>query len=459
MYKIALTLLFSALAFPQSQAWTTFSFVSNHRSATATSLKSNPGVINNNIVLRPSDDPNAFDNFKIGSARVHRYVRDSEEETTYILWYHGRSKELDSDRSLPPLSTGRIGRATSRNGLIWDKVKEGSQSEDAEDVSLGLNTESWWGFDTSHVGLGQVLLPMSTPAVMAEGGVYLMYFFGGSHEDTPLTDYIENVPESARNAKIKGMRMKIGVAISQDGISWGRVEGDDPSGACVAPYDKADPNQSIDMRDDDDLLLDLDEELYCGWPEVAVKLDEEEIVKGKKKPRFFMYYSTMRKSDRQKCIAVAVSTDGFRWMKRGICLEPDATGPDAGGCARCNVLRKATYELSTKVWRETDGWVMLYEGVSKADSKHRIMLAESDDGRQWKKRGVVFDVGTSSLSDEAWDCAGVGSPHVIRLDDGSMRMYYTGQGVDGSTAIGVAKVTEGGAFDHWTREQAEFSFA
>lgn len=43
------------------------------------------------------------------------------------------------------------------------------------------------------------------------------------------------------------------------------------------------------------------------------------------------------------------------------------------------------------------------------------------------------------------------------MDDGSMRMYYTGQGLDGSTAIGVAK--NDAAAGEWVREQATFTFA
>jgi hypothetical protein len=73
---------------------------------------------------------------------------------------------------------------------------------------------------------------------MTEGGIYIMYYMGGSFEETPLGDYMvdDALPESARQAKITGMKMKIGVAVSQDGISWGRVEGDDPTGACMVPF-------------------------------------------------------------------------------------------------------------------------------------------------------------------------------------------------------------------------------
>jgi hypothetical protein len=45
-----------------------------------------------------------------------------------------------------------------------------------------------------------------------------------------------------------------------------------------------------------------------------------------------------------------------------------------------------------------------------------------------------------------------------RMDDGSERMYYTGQGSDGSTAVGVAKLPDGESPNAWIREQATFAF-
>lgn len=363
-----------------------------------------------NVVLRPSEDPKAFDSSKIGSARVHRYIRDNESsDAEYVMWYHGRSVEFPDDPNLPPLSTGRIGRATSNNGLHWQKSVEGSESEDVSDVSLGLNRESWWGFDTAHVGLGQVMLPMSTPAVMSEGGVYIMYYMGGDGKETPIKEYVEGDIET--DATIKGMQMKIGVAVSQDGVSWGRVEGDDPSGACMVPYDAEDPNHMSMF--DQQKAASMDEELYCAWPEVVVHMDADiEVVPGKEKSAgFLMYYSTMRKSDKQKCLAIAASEDGFRWFKEGICLEPDETGLDAGGCARCTVVRNAVYNEESSTWTNTEGWTMYYEGVSKEDDKHRIMMAESKDGVKWEKHGLALDVGNT---EESWDFMGVGSPHVLR---------------------------------------------
>lgn len=414
--------------------------------------------LSNNVVLRPSTEAEtAFDSLKIGGCRVHRYSRgvdDPDSETEYVMWYHGRSVEQDLDKSLPPLSTGRIGRATSKNGLVFQKDTLGSSSEDVEGVAVGLNHESWWSFDTAHVGLGSVLLPMSTPAIMAEGGIYLMYYMGGSHEETPIGDYVQQSSAVDSDAKIKGMRMKIGVCVSQDGKTWGRVEGDDPSGACMAPYDVNDPNmkEMAAMLDDDNKnsQVELTEELYCGWPEVVVKIDKTNAANS----GFFMYYSTMTKDNKEKSIAVAVSDDGFRWYKRGLCLQPGkgSDSLDDAGCARCNVVRNAFFDEDEQTWKDAPGYTMLYEGVSSQDNKHRILMADSMDGRTWNKKGVVLDLGES----QSWDCDGVGSPHVLRMDDGSQRMYYVGQ--QGSeTAIGVAKMELHS--NVWVREQTAIVFA
>lgn len=405
---------------------------SHHHTTSTTALRVN------NIILTPSDpshDPTTFDSFKIGNARVHRYARDSmspteqanEEAVEYVMWYHGRSLDMhqDAENQLPPLSTGRIGRATSRNGLIWKKDTVGSVSEDIPGVSLGLNKEAWWSFDVAHCGLGNVLLPMSTPAVLAEGGVYLMYYHGGNYEETPLADYMETATTTSvpADATVQGMKMRIGVAVSQDGVTWGRVEGDDPTGAMVVPYDKKDPNSWENVA-----VADMPEELYCAWPDVAVNLqkeDEEENdnrndkkksnnnnEKEEKDDSFLMYYSTMLKDTKEKCIAYATSADGFRWKKQGVCLRPGdaATKEDKGGCARCCVFQDASYDAPTSTWTQESEWKMLYEGVSPDDGKHRIMLAVSNDAKTWVKQGVALDVG----SEGAWDCGGVGSPHIIR---------------------------------------------
>lgn len=53
---------------------------------------------------------------------------------------------------------------------------------------LDINTEQWWGFDTAHVGLGDVNLALSN-RVATDSSVYFMYYFGGNRESTDLMEY------------------------------------------------------------------------------------------------------------------------------------------------------------------------------------------------------------------------------------------------------------------------------
>jgi Glycosyl hydrolases family 32 N-terminal domain len=393
-----------------------------------------------NVVLTPTyDDDSAFDSYRIGGVRVHRTTVgrsvDNDGTTThYVMWYHGRSLAMNNN-TLPPLSTGRIGRAVSKNGLVWEKQRLHldtgcSASEDVPDVTLGLNRDSWWGFDTTHIGLGNVLLPdrKDTPVVGGEtvngndddgnpggdGGIYFMYYMGGNGEQQPMSDYVN----TSTDATLQGMKMRIGVAVSQDGITFGRVEGDDPTGAIVVPFDKSDPNQKRQELKD----IDMEEELYCAWPEVVVRRAPAKKQGNEKTPdKFVMYYSTMVKETKQKCIAHAISPDGIRWTKQGICIRPtDESALDSGGCACCCVVKNAVFDNSQ--WLEYDdsgtadvvdgsGYTMFYEGISRADQKHRILAATSSDGKAWTKTGLVLDI---PPEEGAWDAGGVGSPHVIR---------------------------------------------
>jgi len=372
------------------------------------SPKPKPLFASTNVVLRPTENPSAFDSYKIGSARVHRYTSPTdteEDDTEYVMWYHGRSIS-NNDSNLAPLSTGQIGYATSRNGLHWEKC---STIPEDEKLCLGINNEDWWTFDTAHVGLGQVLQPTaSSPAMQTDAGVYMMYYMGGNKEEIPISKYLP----SPSDQKIMGMNMCIGIAISQDGIHWGRIEGDYPNGSVLEPDNK---------------------ELYVAWPDV-IKLENI----------YVMHYSTLTES-KQKCIHYATSEDGFRWEKRGTCITPDQEYDD-NGVARSHVM----YDDEKKLF------VMFYDGVSSKDNKHRICAAVSEDGvGNWRKVGVVLDLPEDV---DSWDGYGLSNPHAIELDDGTVRMYYIGQDKNGNTAVGVARGMKNEELYTFEREQAEFVF-
>lgn len=358
------------------------------------------------------------------------------------MWYHASTSSdppADGEAPIAPLSSGSIGIARSRNGLAWQRDAVGATTEGTETpgVCLGPNVDAWWEFDTAHVGLGQVMTPMSGTTVISEGGVYIMYYFGGSFEETDLSAY-GGPPGSGG---VKGMKMRIGVAVSQDGLSWGRVEGDDPTGACMGPYDLDDDNSNSFIDMNAPKPNDIEEELYTAWPEV--------ITSEGANTSYSMFYSTMTKKKKEKCIALGKSKNGFKWYKGGVILRPGPDEFDINGVARCHVIKDAVFENG--LWKENEKMSMFYEGIG-SDNRHKVCLATSDDeGLTWTKQGIAFDFGV----DGEWDSSGVGSPHVLRLADGTIRMYYTGQSSDGRTAIGVARLSGLNLGGPWEREDSK----
>lgn len=84
------SLLFSPFFLSGGEAFTpiTLHRRSNHHNlASSSSLHSSQVSPDFNVVLKPSNDPEAFDSFKIGTARVHRYARDdSGGDSEYVMW-------------------------------------------------------------------------------------------------------------------------------------------------------------------------------------------------------------------------------------------------------------------------------------------------------------------------------------------------------------------------------------
>ena len=67
------------------------------------------------------------------------------------MWFHARDEAIKADGCL---SSGRIYRANSQDGLSWT-LEEGLGQRGS---SLDVNEDEWWGFDTAHLGLGDVRL-------------------------------------------------------------------------------------------------------------------------------------------------------------------------------------------------------------------------------------------------------------------------------------------------------------
>lgn len=81
------------------------------------------------------------------------------------------------------------------------------------------------------------------------------------------------------------------------------------------------------------------------------------------------------------------------------------------------------------VFRHQGRWLMIYEGVAP-DLYRGLGLAESSDGLSWRKvrgaepNGSVF--AHAPRGSGRWDARGLGCPSVVAMPDGALRMYYIG---------------------------------
>lgn len=206
---------------------------------------------------------------------------------------------------------------------------------------------------------------------------------------------------------VKGLRMEIGVAVSQDGAHWSRVEGPNPFCSILEPGKPGDfDGQSV------------------GWP-CVIEVESE----------YRMYYHSYNALARKYCVGLAVARDGLmNWKKRGVVFQ-GGNSPndfDARGASRRHVVKL-----------ESGGYKMWYEAISDKEV-HSIGCASSPDGYQWTKLSATPIFEANSAVAGAWDAGGVGSPHVIWLEDTrTWRMYYTGFNIDGDmlykSSIGVAE--------------------
>jgi len=331
------------------------------------------------------------------SLGMPRVLPPDGEGSDWEIWYQYRDESIPTD--VLQLSTGRIAFASSKDGLRDWKLHEDSPV-------MGPNKEQgdWFYFDSDHVGVGDVIRPGSvttTDKFASSSGLYLMYIFGGNGESLTLP----GPPER----KVKGSKIEVGIAVSQDGAHWSRIEGPSAYGSVL----------EVGKR-----IEDFDA-LFVGWPSVIPPPSESPS------GAYTMYYSTMDPASKKYSIGMATSADGLlKWCK---VRKPGGSGSvfagseepgafDSRGASRRHVLRQADGSLR-----------MYYEAVSQ-EGRHSIGMAVSRDGYNWERSGEqpIFAANDDAA---AWDGGGVGSPHLVFLPEQQRwRMYYVGYplGKDGS---------------------------
>ena len=343
---------------------------------------------------------NCWDGAEIGSPVVKRYIGDNEER--WYMWYHGRSDINNTSES--------IGLAVSSNGIHWAREEQVRPSGDA---GLVMNcSKNWWAFDTDSIRPSEMVI-MSSPMYSA---VYWLYYTGYSSEEVNLSGapYILQNPERVHGGDKKDEHHKIGkifkslpgLACSQDGRHWARIEGDHHSGALL--------DVGSDMEWDS---------LFIAAPHVVVHSNDD----------LRMYYHSYDVENGRFALGVARSRDGIRWVKLGKIIGGGSKGSfDELGVKNACVVR------SCKV----GSYLMAYEGVS-ADGMRCIGLAVSPDGlKNWKR--LQEDPVLKPSEEDRWDNKGVRSPCLVQMEGNvdKWRLYYVGIGCGGRNGIGLA-ISEG----------------
>jgi predicted GH43/DUF377 family glycosyl hydrolase len=130
------------------------------------------------------------------------------------------------------------------------------------------------------------------------------------------------------------------------------------------------------------------------------------VVTGERWWLFFSGYDGS-KDNRRAAILVAISQSGASWDRVGIVLEPD--DGEIAASHPCVLDISGTFRM---FYASDDG------------QRVQVALATSTDGLTWDRRGTVL-----AASGEGPDGLAVHAPCVVRLHDGSLRMWYAGLAV------------------------------
>jgi hypothetical protein len=262
---------------------------------------------------------------------------------------------------------------------------------------------------------------------------------------------------------------RVGMARSEDGIQWQRVEGPLTMGAVLEPHPQPERFDSAHVgisdiqrhgehgalytmwyfggrqvaggggprgfplrpgmalsRDGlhwtrlegpfDGAMLDVGgrdefDAIMVAWPQM-VRADDGS---------WYLYYHTLTQEGHY-VVGLATSTDGLQWRKVGPIMGPGPKG-------RFDDLGVATRH----VIRHEGRWLMFYEGVQDIGEApavgRQLGLAVSADGIEWQRLdgddtgGAI--VAQSPIGSERWDHR-LGCPWAVPMDDGSIRLYYIG---------------------------------
>ncbi|MFT5368467.1 MAG: putative GH43/DUF377 family glycosyl hydrolase [Candidatus Latescibacterota bacterium] len=228
------------------------------------------------------------------------------------------------------------------------------------------------------------------PCVHQMGGRWLMYYSGNEGSDLGLQSF-----------------PGIGLAISDDGIHFERYSTD----PVITGDQTAEFPHNRGVAGGGSILEDVQSDgsvTYRMYYTIAsgIKSDDVQI-------------------DQEKHCAVCRSVDGIHWTDHQLIMSPRKKVPNE------DVAVAAPF-----VWREGDGYRMLYCGIGTRWGFYSISEAVSEDGYVWDRGDGDQNITLAPDPDSEWESQMVEYPCVIQ-EMNQLRLFYCGNGY-GKTGIGTA---------------------
>jgi predicted GH43/DUF377 family glycosyl hydrolase len=298
------------------------------------------------------------------------------ENGRYRMWYYGRDRDFPGNPG-PGAPFGRTGLAESLDGIHWERVAGPGYRGAVLDPSDDPDR-----FDSAFLG---------GSSVVRHEGQYRLYYLGA-----------RRLTAEERSDDLE-VTIAVGLAESPDGLHFTKVDGTAGRGAVLSPA------------------------MPGGWGERYTNLPR---VLRLPDGTWRMYYHGADASGRA-AIGVAESPDGVVWEKRGKVFGPsdDPRRFDARSVSTRHVIP----------WQ--GGWLMAYEALpAEPGVAFSIGLATSPDGLRWERlpAGGERGAAVSRGGPGAWDEMAIGTPYLLPMPDGALRLYYVGFSGQIETGIGLA---------------------
>ncbi|KAM7507478.1 hypothetical protein LguiA_017931 [Lonicera macranthoides] len=274
---------------------------------------------------------NSWDYVEIESPVVKRYLAD--EEASCYMWYIGRSNHN-------PCSD-LVGLAVSSNGIHWERGRGPIQS--SGDMGLVLNhSKDWWALDTQAVRPYEVVIMLvqkleqtvqftgfTIPAlVLKRLRLFWIILRNLVYKIQKVCTKCTNAMRDENGVVGDIFKSLLGLAMSQDGRHWARIEAENHTGALLDGYFTTGMVRSRDGIRWVKLGKIVIGGANGGFDEFGA-LNAWVLTNNRKDGKYLMVYEVVNANGRS--IGLAVSTNGLKDWTR---LQGDP------------VLR----------WSEEDGW-------------------------------------------------------------------------------------------------------